>query len=120
LAARELAASAKAIVDAGGAVVEILGTYAFAPAPDAPAPVATTKAQLDSWITAGNLTVSTFIDAPGKAGQTINLFRVRERAVVVDLATMKVVWHGDGDQGGGRPNNSIVVGTQQIHTFLGQ
>ena len=100
-------------MDAGGAVVEILGTYAFSPTPP-------TKAQLDSWITAGNLTVSSFIDAPGNGSQTINLFVVRERAVVVDLSTMKVVWHGDGDQAGGRTNNSIVVGTQQIHTFLGQ
>jgi hypothetical protein len=100
-------------VDAGGAVVEILGTYAFNPA------VPPTKAQLDSWITSGNLTVSSFIDAPGHTAQTINLFQVRERAVVVDLSTMKVVWHGDGDQAGGATNNSVRVGAQQILTFLG-
>jgi hypothetical protein len=111
LAARELVASAKGIVDAGGAVVEILGTYAFSPTPP-------TKAQLDAWVTTHNINASSFIDAPGFGSQTINLFRVRERAVVVDLATMKVVWHGDGDQGGGRPNNSVVLGIQQILTFL--
>jgi hypothetical protein len=100
-------------VDAGGAVVEILGTYGFVPA------TPPTKAQLDSWITTGNLTVSSFIDAPGKTAQTINLFQVRERAVVVDLSTMKVVWHGDGDQAGGVTNNAVHVGAQQILTFLG-
>ena len=109
-----MAASAQGIVDAGGAVVEILGTYGFVQTP------APTKAQLDSWITAGNLTVSSFIDAPGHAAQTIQLFVVRERAVVVDLSTMKVVWHGDGDQAGGVTNNAVHVGTQQIHTFLGK
>lgn len=109
-----MAASAKGIVDAGGAVLEILGTYGFVPTPSP------TKAQLDSWITAGNLTVSSFIDAPGYTSQTINLFVVRERAVVVDLSTMKVVWHGDGDQGGGVTNNAVHVGAQQIHTFLGK
>ncbi len=101
-------------MDAGGAVVEILGTYFFN------VNVSPTKAQLDAWITSGNLTVSSFIDAPGHTAQTIDLFVVRERAVVVDLATMKVVWHGDGDQAGGVQNNAIHVGTQQIHTFLGQ
>ena len=100
-------------MDAGGAVVEILGTYAFN------VQVPPTRAQLDAWITSGNLTVSSFIDAPGQTAQTINLFQVRERAVVVDLGTMKVVWHGDGDQAGGVTNNSVHIGAQQILTFLG-
>jgi hypothetical protein len=113
LAARELAARAKGIVDAGGAVVEILATVAF----NVQTPP--TKAQLDSWITSGNLTCSSFIDATGFTAQTINLFKVRERAVVVELSTMKVVWHGDGDQGGGSANNSVVLGSQEILRLLG-
>lgn len=72
------------IPDAGGAIVEILGTYGFVAAPTP------TKAELDSWITTYNLTCSTFIDAPGHTSQTINLFNIRETMIIVDVSTMKI------------------------------
>ena len=85
-----MAANAQQIVNAGGAVIEILGTYGFV---NTPTP---TKAELDSWITAYNLTCSSFIDAPNHAAQTINFFQVRETIVVVAVPSMliKQVIHG--------------------------
>lgn len=77
-------------MDAGGAVIEILGTYGFV---NTPTP---TKAELDSWITSYNLTCSSFIDAPGYPAQTIDFFQIRETIVVVQVPSMliKSVIHG--------------------------
>ena len=71
-------------MDAGGAIVEILGTYGFV---NTPTP---TKAELDSWITTYNLTCSSFVDAPGYAAQTINFFQIRETMVIVELPSMQI------------------------------
>jgi hypothetical protein len=100
-------------VDAGGAVVEILGTYSFARTPTP------TKAQLDSWITTYNLTCSTFIDAPGHAGQTIDFFTIRETLLIVAIPSMQIkyVLHGDVS---GISASSVSQATSVILGYLSQ
>jgi hypothetical protein len=78
------------VVDAGGIVVEVLATGA----------TGNVRNDLDAWITTYDLTVTTMGDAPGAAGQTLQLLGVREATVIVELPTMRVVWYDDGDQSG--------------------
>lgn len=103
----------KGIVDAGGAVVEILGTYGFATTP------APTHAQLDAWVNAYNLNISTFIDADSAPGQTITAFMVRETTVIVKVPSMQIVWVDHGDITGTMPS-SISAAATEMHMLLGK
>jgi hypothetical protein len=56
-----------------------------------------TRSHLDAWVAAFDLTVTTVIDAPGHELGSLAAIGVRETAILVDLATMKIVWRRTGD-----------------------
>lgn len=73
----------KSVTDAGGVIVEILGTKAGG---------AVKKADLDAWITTYKLPVTSVIDTPaGSSTKTLTFFGIRETCVIVDVKTMKIV-----------------------------
>jgi hypothetical protein len=81
------------VADAGAdgpAVVEVLGS-------DSIQATIADRAHLDAWITTFGLVVTTVIDAPGHDFATLQSFGVRETALVLDLATMQVVYRSTGD-----------------------
>ncbi len=80
------------VTDAGAdgpAVVEVLGSMSIQATP-------ADRAHLDAWITTFGLGVTTVIDAPGHDFATLQSFGVRETALVLDLATMGVVYRSTG------------------------
>jgi hypothetical protein len=80
------------VVDAGGAVVEILGTRAGA---------AVKKSDLDTWITTYKLPVTAVIDTPaGTSTKTLSYFGIRETAFIVDVRTLKIVKKINGSVAG--------------------
>jgi hypothetical protein len=71
------------VVDAGGAIIEVLGSKAAGPV---------AKADLNAWITTYKLPVTSVIDTPpGSGTKTLTFFGIRETCVVVDVRTMKIV-----------------------------
>jgi hypothetical protein len=72
------------------AVVEILGSISIQAAP-------ADRNHLQAWITTYGLYVTTVIDAPGHELATLNSFGIRETALVVELATMQVVYRSTGN-----------------------
>lgn len=69
------------MVDAGGAIVEVLASYGGG---------APTKANLNAWVTTHNLPVTSVIDSPSSI-KTLTFFGIRETCVIVDVRTMKIV-----------------------------
>jgi hypothetical protein len=101
-----LAAQGKQVVDAGGLVVEVLGsTGFFNPA---------TASDLDAWVATYDLNVTSVIDAPGLGMQTINALGVRETAIIIDLSTMRVIWKMNGDLGGIQPSTINAAVTEML------
>jgi hypothetical protein len=89
-AATQLAAR---VTDAGAdgpAVVEVLGSISIQALP-------ADRAHLEAWITTYALNVTAVIDAPGHAFATLQSFGVRETALVLDLATMQIVFRSTGN-----------------------
>jgi hypothetical protein len=83
------------VADAGAmgpAVVEVLGSVSIEALP-------ADRAHLDAWITTFAPSVTAVIDAPGHEFATLRSFGVRETALVLDLATMQVVYRSTGDLG---------------------
>lgn len=73
----------KSVVDAGGVIVEILGSKFGA---------TVQKTDLEAWIKTYKLPVTTVIDTPPGAGTpTLTFFGIRETCVIVDVKTMKIV-----------------------------
>ena len=82
----------RSIVDAGGAIVEILASKGFA---------AAKKADLDAWITTYKLPVTSVIDSPpGSGTKTLTFFEIRETCVIVDVRTMRIVKKVNGSTTG--------------------
>lgn len=82
----------KSVVDAGGVVVEILGTRTG---------LATKKPDLDTWVNNYKLPVTSLIDSPAGSGtKTLTFFTVRETCVIVDVRTMKIVKKINGSTAG--------------------
>jgi hypothetical protein len=77
-----LAAQGKSVVDAGGAVVEILMTKAGGPV---------ARADLDAWATKYPFVTTTLMDPPGSGTPTFDAWGRREQTFVVELSTMKIV-----------------------------
>lgn len=98
----------KKIVDAGGIIIEVLAQKAFGP---------TTVADLNAWVNAPGLKVTSLIDPEGGSG-TIMEFAVRETAVIVDLRTMKIVKKINGDTTGTSPS-SITTMLTAMATYVG-
>lgn len=80
------------MVDAGGAIVEVLASKGGA---------AVAKADVNAWITTYNLPVTTVMDTPpGSGTKTLTFFGIRETCVVVDVRTMKIVKKVNGSVAG--------------------
>jgi hypothetical protein len=94
------------LLDAGGTVIEILESTGLGPS---------TKADLDAWINAVSLKVTSLKD-PDDAGTTVTLdtYGIRETVFLVDLSTMKIVDKYNGSLAGA---GTSAVG-QAIPTFL--
>lgn len=78
------------MVDAGGAIVEILASHGGG---------APTKANLNAWVTTYNLPVTSVIDSPSST-KTLTFFGIRETCVIVDVRTMKIVKKVNGSVAG--------------------
>lgn len=89
------------MTDAGGEVVESLDT--------------TKTTDLDAWITAYNLSVTTVM--PSVPGQ--QLVGQRETVFIIDLCTMKIVYKTQGNLAGIGPS-SITAAVTKILTLLGK
>lgn len=85
---------------AGGVIVEVLVTRGFSRQP--------TRAELEAWINARSLRVTTVMDPPGAGTVTLNTYGQRETGFIVDLATMRVVRKVNGDLAGVSPEGSAV------------
>jgi len=81
--------------DAGGAVVEILETKAFS---------TVTKADLDSWIQAYNLPVTSMRDPDNMPSGTYDALGIRETVFIVQLSDMKILTVINGSTAGVQPN----------------
>lgn len=106
-----MAAQGPGIVQAGGKIVEILSSYLIGQA--------TTKDQLDAWITTPNLNVTAMIDAPESPMGALTAAGVRETAWIVEMPSMKIVWMSHGDVAGQRPPTIIEAATE-MHNLLGK
>ena len=80
-----MAAMGRSVIDAGGAIVEILATDQLNPMAHVE------KADLRSWIEAPRLTVTTVRDPDANPAQSITALQAREFTYVVDLATMRIL-----------------------------
>jgi hypothetical protein len=101
----------KSVDDAGGAVVEILAENSIGGT--------AAKSDLDAWITAYSLTVTSMRDADGSASASHNALGIRESAFIVDLSTMKIVQMVPGDTTG-LGTTSIAKAVPMILALLGQ
>src|SRR5687768_8194775 len=73
----------KSVIDAGGAIVEVLASNGGGPA---------TKSNLNTWVTTFNVPATSVIDTPpGTSTKTLTFFGIRETCVIVDVRTMKIV-----------------------------
>jgi len=92
------------VVDAGGVVVEVLQTYAGRPGGQ---PI---LADLATWANTYSLPVTAVIDRdPDAETETFAVTGRREQAYVIDLSTMKVVYHFAGSTSGGGPEDAYSV-----------
>jgi len=97
------------VVDAGGAIVEVLASKGGA---------SVAKADLNAWITTYNLPVTSVIDTPPSSGtKTLTFFGIRETCVIVDVRTMKIVKKVNGSVTG-TGDSSVKQLIPQILTLL--
>jgi hypothetical protein len=108
-AADVLAKGAKAFVDAGGLVIEVLGSQGFFSPAD--------RAHLDAWVETYGFVTTSVIDAPGHELATRDAMEIRETALVVDLATMRVLFRMTGDLAGIEPS-SLCGAFPEMHRRL--
>jgi hypothetical protein len=100
---------AKTVVDAGGVVVEVL-EYDFTMA---------TKAELDAWVNAYKLPITSVKDPDNNQGETVTLLDHREHVYIIDLSTMKIMQVYTGSLAGIGPP-SVDAAMSMMHTLLGQ
>lgn len=82
-----MAAQGKTVVDAGGVVIQVLATRAFA---------AATKSDLDTWVNTYKVPITALHDPPGVGTRTLDTYKRREYAFILDLRTMKILERIDG------------------------
>jgi hypothetical protein len=109
--AGEIASGGKAVVDAGGVVIEVLETTGFV--------TQASKTDLDAWVNKYMLPVTTVKDPDGSGTPTLNALGQREQAYIIDLTTMTIaqIIQGDitgiGATSGGK-------GLAAMHVLLGK
>jgi hypothetical protein len=97
------------VLNAGGAIVEILAAVAG---------TAVTKANLDAWITTYNIPVTTVRDPDAMPSQSITALVRREYTYIIDLSTMKIVNRYIGSTDGSGVS-SAETGMQAMMQLLG-
>jgi hypothetical protein len=110
-AGMKLAAGGPSLVDAGGLVVEVLGSRAFS----SPAE----RADLDAWVASYDFETTALMDADGHALATLNAVGVRDTALVVQLPELRILWRFTGDLSGVTPT-SAEAGLDEMHRRLGR
>ncbi len=109
--AGEIATGGKAVVDAGGVVIEVLETTGFV--------TQATQSSLDAWVNKYMLPVTSMKDPDGTGTATYDALGMREQAYVIDLTTMTIydIIQGDisgiGATSGGK-------GMTEMHMLLGK
>jgi hypothetical protein len=78
-----------------------------------------TTAELKAWVDGHNLNVSSFIDAPDSPAKVIDVFQIRETAIIISVPSMQIVWVDHGDITGTMPS-SINAAAKEMHTLLGK
>ncbi len=99
------------MIDAGGAVVEVLESYAGGPV---------TRAQLDAWVNTYRLPVTSLIDPPAeRVTRTLMTYGIRESLFVVDLRTMRVVTKYNGSVAGVGPSSVAMSVARALELLRG-
>jgi hypothetical protein len=106
-AALHLGASGLSVVAAGGLVVEVLASQAFAYTP-------ATRTALDAWVTSYDLKTTSLIDRDAPALATFHAVGVRDTALVVSLPDMHVLWRETGDLSGVTPTSAEDAMTEML------
>ncbi len=97
------------ILQAGGAVVEILESYSGS---------VVSRANLDAWVNTYRLPVTALIDPPSiNMTRTLRTYGIRESLFVVDLRTMRIVNKYNGSVAGVGPS-SVTMATTRILELL--
>lgn len=94
-----MGAQGKQVVDAGGAIVEVLYT-----------------GDLDAWITTYDLGVTTVKPKDARSQEVLG---IRETVFIIDLATMQIVYKTQGSLAG-VGDSSAKTGMAEMLTILGQ
>jgi hypothetical protein len=101
------------VVQAGGAVIEVLETSGFVTIAD--------MTDLDSWINKYSLQVTTVKDPDGSSGTpTLTQFGHRDQAYIVDTTTMKIIQVFTGSEVADGNMNSAPEAMAAMHTLLGK
>ena len=108
MAARDLVAEGKSLVEAGAVVVEILTVVSAVHSP--------TKIELDRWVNYVGLPVTSVIDSSTSALRSFNELGGDQRGFIVDLRTMRIV----AMSGGGGSTSSVAVLAIKLHELLGK
>src|SRR5262245_27495115 len=106
-----MAAMGQQVIDAGGAIVEVLETTWFG---------VSSRSDLDAWVNTYRLPVTSVIDDPARAPalQTFNALGQREEAYVIDLRTMRIISRIQGSVAGiGTPSAKTAM--EQLLQLLG-
>ncbi len=90
--AKEFNTGAKAVLDVGGLVIEVLETTGFTKQP--------AKSDLDAWVNKYALPVTAVKDPDSAGTATLTALGPREHAYIIELATMKIVEVITGDNTG--------------------
>ncbi len=105
-----MAAQGKTVTDAGGVVVQILAARFGAPA---------TKANLDTWVDTYKVPIHAMHDPPGVGTRTLDTYKRREYAFIVDCKTMKILDRIDGSVFG-TGDSSFKQAVPKLMTLLGK
>ena len=100
----------KAVLDKGGAIIEVLMTKGFT--------MPSTQGDVDAWITKYKLVETVVKDPDGSGTPSLDNLGARDTAYIVDLKTMKVVKHITGSFTGFTPT-SIEQGLTEMNSLLG-
>ena len=99
------------VLSAGGAIVEILESTAFAFTP---------RANLDAWINTYRLPVTAVIDPPAeRVTRTLMTYGIRESLFVVDLRTMRIVNKYNGSVAGVGDSSVTMALTRVLELLRG-
>jgi hypothetical protein len=111
--AMDFQASGKAVVDAGGVLIEVLETTGFT--------AKASMSDLNAWVNKYSLVITTVKDPDTATGTpSLDYFGRRDQAYIIDLTTMKILQYINGNIGPTSGMNSGPLGMTAMHTLLGK